>query len=289
MKVEKFLTLKNIKRQKFIDKPLISIGIRVKNEINFIDTFWQTITTQTIFDKLEIVFLDSGSVDGTFEYLKSLNCSLYTISSEEFKFGTSCNLIMQLTQCKYVCFFSGHVELAKSNLMEELNKFIQENKDFSGYFRQVPNYNVGCSIYDKVFLKFNFPKKKSSSPIPLKGSNRFSNAASIVCRNQWELIKFKDVIASEDAFWAEDVINEFEQIYYFHNLEIRHSHNENYESIEKRITINMNARYPKGINPIKRKIIFLKVFFALFLNTFYLKKSYFFARAHAKGYQTSKS
>lgn len=283
--MHKFESIKEIQSQPDREKSRLSIAVRVKNEIKWIGYFFASLKRQSFYEYLDIVVLDSGSTDGTLEFLIKERCSLYTIDSSEFSFGETCNLMMQLTKCSHVLFFSGHVEIIDRLLAETVYNFIKSNGDLSGYFRQVPNEVVGCSIYDKVFLKYNFPSKDGKSPIYLNKRHRFSNAASIIARKHWDLVKFEKVIASEDAIWADEVVELFGGVYYFHHFDIKHSHNESFEDVERRVSINMRARFPGGISFQKRLIAFAKVFFALYINTFKFKESLGFASAHARGYK----
>ncbi|SDG12751.1 Glycosyltransferase, GT2 family [Pedobacter terrae] len=283
--MQQFRTLRKIRSQDSISEIKFSIATRVKNEFKWIRFFFDSLKAQTFYRYLDIVFLDSGSTDGTLEFLEKENCNLYSIASSEFSFGETCNLMMQLTKGDHVLFFSGHVELESQYLVEEVQKFIDKIGTLSGYFRQVPNEQVGCSIYDKVFLKYNFPTIDSADPEVKVDNHRFSNAASIVSRSHWEEIKFKPVIASEDAFWADEVVKKFRRIYYFHMFNVKHSHNETFDDVKKRVGINVLARYPSGIGFLQRKFIFAKVFSALFINTFDLVNSYKFAVAHSSAYK----
>jgi glycosyltransferase involved in cell wall biosynthesis len=284
--MKNFQSLKSVKIQHYASPPKLSLGIRVKNEIEAISYFWDSVKKQTYFNSLEIVFIDSGSTDGTIEFLNQLNCNLYTIAPEEFSFGETCNLVMQLTTCKHVCFFSGHVILENDQLLEKVAAILDIDPAISGYFRQTPNYKLGCTIYDSTFLKYKFPIYKNTDPVLVTPeTNSFSNAASFVYRKHWEIVKFKDVIASEDYFWAMDVMQNNMKIYYFHSLNVHHSHQETFESIYKRVRINATSRYPEGVNFIQLNAIFLRVFAAIFLNTGNLIDSLKYAKAHSSAYK----
>jgi glycosyltransferase involved in cell wall biosynthesis len=286
---QRYKTLNKIKDQRISHEHVLSIAVRVKNEISAIADFWDSLAQQTIFDQLEIVFLDSGSSDGTLDFLNGKNCSVYQIDGSEFQFGETCNLMMELTTCNHVCFFSGHVSLQKADTLEYTVNFIKQKGNVSGYYRQVPNLKVGCSIYDKVFLKYNFPAYLDiNDPVLQKDKPRFSNAASLVARAHWDVVKFENVIASEDAFWAEKGITIFEGIYYFHMYNVLHSHNESIASIKARVSINAKARFPEGVSLQKRLFMFLKVFVALFINTGQLIAAIKYAYAHSSAYNVSK-
>lgn len=284
--MKKFQSLQLVKKQVYLTPPKLSLGIRVKNEIDAIEYFWDSVKKQTYIEHLEIIFLDSGSIDGTIDFIKNLNCNLYTIQPEEFSFGETCNLMMGLSTCDYVCFFSGHVILESEKLLEYVCDFIQCNPDISGFFRQTPNYTVGCTIYDSTFLKYKYPVYRDVNPILVTfDKNGFSNAASLICRKHWEFIKFQDVIASEDYFWSKMLIDNGMKVYYFHTLNVQHSHKETLNNIYKRVRINAKSRYPHGVGAIQRYMIFMRVFVAIFLNSFNIIDSLKYANTHSSAYK----
>jgi glycosyltransferase involved in cell wall biosynthesis len=284
--MKNFQSLRSVKTQTYAVSPSISLGIRVKNEIAAISYFWESVKKQTYFNNLEIVFLDSGSTDGTIEFIKRLNCNLYTIDSSEFSYGETCNLIMNLSTCEHVCLFSGHVILEDSTLLERLSNFLKTEPEISGYFRQIPNYKVGVTVYDSTFLKYKYPVHSGDQPLLVSSEkNGFSNAASLIYRRHWECIKFKNVVASEDYFWAKDVLANHLKIYYFDKLNIEHSHKETLDDIYKRVRINAKSRYPQGISIKQMSVIFTKVFFAIFLNSGSLRDSLKYANIHASAYK----
>ncbi|MEO6524912.1 MAG: glycosyltransferase family 2 protein [Mucilaginibacter sp.] len=283
-----YLSLCKIQSQKASGKPyLISIAVRVMNELGALSLFWESLVKQTIYNNLEITFLDSGSTDGTLELLQTYNCNIYTITKNEFRFGDSCNLMMELTNSQLVYFFSGHIILEDPSLLEDSYLFIKDDIG-SGYFRQIPNKILGYSNYDKAFLKNRFPRYPLSSPIRIVKKHSFSNAAAIINRAHWELVKFEDVLFGEDEIWAEAVLKKQGKLYYFHAYNILHSHNDSYDDVYKRVSMAAKVKFPNGINVFKLGYIFAKVFAAVFLSSMKLKSSLKYAYAHSKAYKDIK-
>lgn len=272
-----------IKSQRHEIKPFISLAIRVKNESKGIEAFWTSLINQTYFNYCEIVFLDSGSSDNTLKFIQKLNCTIYTVKAEEFNFGSSCNLMMQLTTCAYTCFFSGHTVLQDNSMLEKAVRFIKDN-DISGYFRQIPNPQYGFSDYDQSFLKYRFPTSQKKNPIRVKRNHSFSNAASIICRKHWEAVQFEQKWFGEDKVWADEINKMGFSLYYFHQSNVMHSHNDSYNDVYNRVIQSAMANFPEGIGPIKRVPIFLKVFTAIFLTSGKFFTSLKFARAHTRAY-----
>src|ERR1700722_15814956 len=60
----------------------IAVLVRTKNELAALPDFWRSLVKQSIFENAEIIFLDSGSSDGTVEYLLGKPCAVYSIPPE---------------------------------------------------------------------------------------------------------------------------------------------------------------------------------------------------------------
>jgi glycosyltransferase involved in cell wall biosynthesis len=260
-----------------------SIAVRVKNEIVGMAAFWESLKKQTYFNELEIVFLDSGSTDNTLEYLKQLDCNIYEIESKEFSFGDSCNLMMTLTSCRHVFFFSGHVVLESESLIAEVIDF-DKGENISAYFRQIPNVKFGSSAYDEAFLKHRFPSSQSKFPKLIAKQNSFSNAASVINRLHWEKVSFKEVIFGEDEIWASEILNLGGSIYYFHSLNVMHSHNDTTDDVYKRVSMAAKVKYPNGVSTGLLLFTFIKVFIAIFVNCGRFLDAIKYAKAHTKAY-----
>jgi hypothetical protein len=283
IKLRKYKSLKKIQSQIPDNKYIASIAVRVKDEIKGLKAFWESIEKQTCFHSLEITFLDSGSTDGTISFLQNINCNIYTIESNDFNFGDSCNLMMSLTNCDYVFLFSGHVILESNILVENAYNFIC-GRPISGYFRQIPNEDFGCSIYDAAFLKYRFPVFKSNLPLLVKEKNSFSNAASVINRLHWENVCFNEVLFGEDEIWADELLNKGLSIYYFHQLNVMHSHNDTSIDVRKRINKAAVVKFPNGVSFFRLAFIFIKVFLAIFINSGRFLESINYAYAHAGAY-----
>jgi len=221
-----------------------SVLIRVRNERKELPRFIESLRRQTIFPALEVIVLDSESTDGTLLALDGLNCTIYQIPHGEFSFGQSCNLLMALANSDVCFFFSGHVYIQSSIALEAILSDITMGQAGAGYFRQVPNEHCGASVYDRVFLAHAFPPDSLRKDGSLA---RFSNAASVLCRQAWRNLWFPDVIANEDALWALTFQSRrLGTIKYYGEYLVEHSHNESAEQVERRVFINAvgrNARW----------------------------------------------
>jgi glycosyltransferase involved in cell wall biosynthesis len=272
-----------------ISNPLASVLIRVKNEGRGLPLMMESLARQSLFERLELVFLDSGSTDSTLGYLESLNCVLYRIAPHEFAFGETCNLMMALASTDICFFFSGHVVLETLGLIEAGYEEIATGRSAAGFFRQVPNEIYGASVYERAFLRRAFP---DASAYGRSGSQarawRFSNAASVLGRRAWETIWFPDVIASEDALWAREFLRRQNgAIRYFADFKVAHSHNENPAAVEKRVYINAVANRSGALGVIRATVRLPFMILAMLAIGAVMREAWRFGLAHFSAYVRS--
>ncbi len=106
--------------------PVLNGGKYVKECIN-------SILSQTIHG-FNLIVLDSGSTDGTTEWIQSLNnskISFYT-SSKELSIEDNWNRIKQIPRNEFMTII-GHDDLLFPNYLEEMDKLIKQNPDASLY------------------------------------------------------------------------------------------------------------------------------------------------------------
>jgi hypothetical protein len=217
-----------------------SVLVRVRNEAKELPRFVESLRRQSVFEKLELIVLDSESTDATLSAFASVNCSIYQIPKAEFSFGQTCNLLMALSTTEVNFFFSGHVCITSARALEVAAEDMLAGRTHAGFFRQIPNEVAGASVYDRVFLQVAFPARERGQ---WRKATRFSNAASVVSRSAWEKLWFPDVVFSEDALWATKLASNFGwSPKYYAEYTVEHSHNDAPGDVEKRVLLNAIAR-----------------------------------------------
>ena len=111
--------------------------IRCKNEIKDLPTTLNSIKNQNHLPN-KIIFVDSGSTDGSLEFAIKNNFKIIKYTSNSFNYSKSLNLGMDQSTSDYVLILSAHCELfskyAVQNLYDNLIKY-----DAAGVFgRQIP-------------------------------------------------------------------------------------------------------------------------------------------------------
>ena len=281
---ERYRTLHLIKRSGK-SQPLASALIRVRNEAGNLRRLLESLERQSLYPELELIFLDSGSTDGTLEMLGDRECSIYRIEGHEFSFGETCNILMALSSTPVCFFFSGHVVIRESHALGSAYEEITSGGAAAGYFRQVPNWHCGASAYEQVFLRRNFPERQSQRRYK---PQRFSNAASVLSRMAWEKLWFPDVVANEDALWAREFARrKLGVVKYFPNLAVEHSHNESPERLEHRVYLNASARKGGLFAVVRVTLRFLPMLWSLLAVGAGFEEAFRYSLAHLRGYVRS--
>ncbi len=86
--------------------PKVSIVILTKNGGNLFEESIRMIFSQQINFSYEVVIVDSGSTDGTLEFLKKYPVRIFYIKSEEFSFGKTRDFGFEQAQGEYIVSLS---------------------------------------------------------------------------------------------------------------------------------------------------------------------------------------
>ncbi len=269
--------------------------IRMKNEARFLGATLKSISQQNFSGSSIIIFLDSGSVDGSIKMVidqTSIPYLIYSIDHEEFQFGATCNLVAELANADYFVFLSGHVVIRQDDMIGTSIDFMTEHPSVAGLsFRQVPNEATGFNLYEQVYLRHAFPQILQQPYIDVRKAGAFSNACSIVRASAWRDSPFEHVGASEDQIWADTVMSRGMEVYYTSVFDVAHSHNEDPAAIFRRVRINKLARFGDRRQPLRFVKSLIGVFAALSLASKgrQLGTAMTYAVAHASAYMAAQS
>jgi glycosyltransferase involved in cell wall biosynthesis len=242
--------------------------------------FWRMIEQQTIFNQSEIVFLDSGSTDGTLEFIKTKHCSVHSLVGA-FNFGKSCNQIADLSTAPVLMFLSGHVFLEQNYALQAIAELLETHPMGAAYLRQVPNDTLGLSVYERAYLARRF--SNGNGPVLVNTPGSFSNAASAMTRAAWQRLRFQEVHGSEDFLWVTRHLELGGEVFYLPHLCAMHSHNETAEQVGQRVRTNAVARGEVG-SILKAAYFFGGVYVSMRRLGSSHREALDYASAHARGY-----
>jgi len=218
----------------------VSIIIPTKNAGDEFKDIIDMVLQQEVPWPYEVLVIDSGSTDGTFEYCEAKEgLRTHQIPPREFGHGKTRNLGISITEGEFVVLIT-HDALPKDNKwLYELVNSADQNPSIAGSFGRHEAYlHDGPFIARDLKMHFDHFLNWPSSVVRLEDEERydidpsyrqflhfFSNNNSCIRRKIWEEIPFPDVDFAEDQIWAKNVIEAGYSKAYSEKAVVYHSHN----------------------------------------------------------------
>jgi rhamnosyltransferase len=219
-----------------------SIIIPTKNPgIHFHSVLDAVLAQETDFG-FEVLVIDSGSCDGTVEYVRSLTnpkVRLHVIKPSDYGHGKTRNLGISMTSGEYAVLITHDALPASSAWLEAMVFAADADPEIAGVFGRHLAYPE-ADIYTKNELIGHFDGLKEfrlvSMGDPVKYWNDqglrqilhfFSDNNALVRRSVWEKIPYPDVEFAEDQQWAKLVIEAGYKKAYAYEAVVYHSHQYN--------------------------------------------------------------
>lgn len=258
---------------------IASVIIPVKNGGELFKEVLESILEQN-FEDFEVIIIDSGSKDGSVEYVKYLqinykNLILKQISSKEFGHGKTRNYGASLSSGEFLVFITQDALPYDNNWLFEMIKPFKQNQDVVGVFARHLPYDE-CDIFEKENLKRHFEnfglgvvlyKIEDVKRYKIDEGYRhflcfYSDNASAMRKSIWQKIPYDDVDFAEDQLWAKKIIELGYIKAYNSNAIVYHSHNYGFKERLKRSYDDHKGLY-KIYRYVPVKSIFLLPFHIL--------------------------
>lgn len=205
-----------------------SIVIRAYNEEKHIGRLLEGIRQQTISD-VEMILVDSGSIDGTVSIAKSFGASVVRIPSEEFTFGRSLNLGIRAARCELIVIASAHVYPVYPDWLESLLRPFEEQNVALTYGKQ---RGPKTAHYSEQQIYHQWYPDASNLRQPTSFCN---NANAAIRKRLWEKHPYDETLTGlEDLAWAKRVREQGYDIAYVAEAEIVHVHQETPQGVFNR-------------------------------------------------------
>jgi rhamnosyltransferase len=216
-----------------------SVVIPVKNAVRILPEVIDRVLSQKTEWPFEVIVIDSGSQDGTAEYLRNLDTvRLIEISPSDFGHGRTRNLGVSISSSQFVAFLT-HDAVPKDDFwLANLVAVAETDTQIAGVFgRHVARDDA--SPYTKYDLDRHFD---GFGKLPLVHSRAldealyeteqgwrqimhfYSDNNSLMRRSVWETIPYPDVEFAEDQLWARAVIEAGYKKAYCADAVVIHSH-----------------------------------------------------------------
>jgi rhamnosyltransferase len=248
---------------------LISIIIPVRNGGFWLRETLTAIVNQTLFSQTEIIVLDSGSTDNTFEILKQFPVRVIHIKPEEFNHGETRNVGVREAKGKYVVMTVQDAKAVNEYWLQNLlDGFI--NEKVAGVCgqqivaQQKENNPVEWfyPISKPSIVSYFFNDKKEFENLAAAEKKQICGWDNVnACYNREILLKipFRKIEFAEDMYWAKDTIIFGFTIVYNTAASVYHYHQMTKEFAFKRSLTELYYRYKiLGYLPASANVSFIQ-------------------------------
>jgi rhamnosyltransferase len=223
-----------------------SVIIPTKNPGVIFRRVLQAVCTQRTDFDFEVLVIDSGSTDGTVEFVRSFGDSklrLHEISPSDFGHGRTRNLGVALTSGEYAVLITHDACPESAEWLVNLVALADSDSEIAGVFGRHIAY-PSASPFTTEELNLHFSGFAAAKIVSLDDRGRydreegyrqflhfFSDNNALIRRSVWEKIPYPDVDFAEDQIWAQKIIESGFKKAYAADAVVVHSHD--YSLIER--------------------------------------------------------
>lgn len=197
-----------------------SLVIRAYNESAHLGRLLEGVKHQTVRD-VDVVLVDSGSVDSTVAIAESYGVRVVHIPPEEFTFGRSLNLGIRTATREHIVIASAHVYPVYPDWLESLLLPFADEKVALTYGKQ--RGSATAKFSEGQILQQWFPDISQ----PRQGTAFCNNANAAIRKSLWEVNPYDESLTGlEDLAWARWAKEQGHALAYVAEAEVIHVHNE---------------------------------------------------------------
>jgi len=216
----------------------VSIIVLTKDGRPYLERLLPALSAQADKVSSELLAVDSGSMDGTLELLRSFPVHIVEIPPEDFHHARTRNFAARLAQGKILVLLSQDAIPASENWLECMIKNFDDPKVGAVYGRQCPKPDSSLErrqALDAVYGGVRIVK----DPAHRNGLGyrfyHFSDANAAIRRDVWEKTQFpEDLKVFEDLGIAKRILDSGWKIVYEPKAAVIHSHDHNTLGLLKR-------------------------------------------------------
>ncbi|NIA12927.1 MAG: glycosyltransferase [Nitrospiraceae bacterium] len=206
----------------------VSILLLMKNELNNIREGYERICAQDYEGPVQIIYIDSGSTDGTVEFMREQGVEPHIIPPVEFHHGRTRNLAASLADNEILVLLSGDAIPTNNQWLSRLVAPFEDSKVGGVYGKQLAREGIGPLRVHGMQYTFS-DEREIRQMIPGQPGSlrmvRFSNANSAIRANLWERFKFhENVIVAEDHWICYNILKQGMKVIYEPEAAVYHCH-----------------------------------------------------------------
>ncbi len=214
----------------------VSIVIPTKNGGLLFQKVLLGIKEQKFSGSIEVVVIDSGSDDGTFNFAKNHGATVVSVPPDTFNHGKTRNRGIEISSGDIVVLMTQDAVPANEYLIHNLVSAFEDHDVAGSYARQLPRKDA--DIFTKRTLNnwltgreesevrqiVNFAEYRSMKPIDQYLFCNFDNVCSAIRRSVWEQIPLFANDFGEDIDWSKRALEAGWKIAYQSKASVIHSH-----------------------------------------------------------------
>jgi len=215
-----------------------TVIIPTKNGMERLPEVLQGVIAQRTPWDFDVLAIDSGSSDGTIEYLKNQKIILIEIKPDDFGHGKTRNQAISATNSPFIAMITQDAIPVGNMWLSSLVAAVEKMPNIAGAFgRHIAHEKSNPFIKRDLEVHFDFfnslPKVISKATDLERYRNDmawmqilhfFSDNNACLRRSVWEKIPYPDADFAEDQLWAREIIDAGYSKAYAHEAVVRHSH-----------------------------------------------------------------
>ncbi len=247
------------------EEPKVTLFMPTYNAGPEFRDIFERMKNQDLDRPFEILVIDSGSKDGTVEFLKEEGVRLIQISNKEFNHGLTRNRGIEEARGEIVVLATQDAKPNDEHWMQRLVDCYEDPMVAGAYSRQLPRPDANPFIKDRlsswaaakeeprVQMIQNPEEFEALPPLEKLGRVAFDNVSSSVRKSIAKEIPFRERQFGEDLDWGHRVILGGYKIVFEPRSRVIHSHNNSIWYEFKRVYLdhqNLNRIF--GVHTIPR-------------------------------------
>lgn len=215
---------------------LCSLLIPTKNGGDLFKDAVRGLQSQTCWDEVEFIVVDSGSDDDTVATAKAAGANCISIPPADFNHGATRDFGVAMARCSRVVLMVQDAVPDDPHMIARLIAALDEDKVAGVYARQIPRPTA--DVVTKRNLNTHFTGRQhrqtqvladpqayaAMTPEEKRAVCNFDNVCSAIRKDVWALEHFGRADFGEDIAWAERVLKRGYKITYEPAAAVIHSH-----------------------------------------------------------------
>lgn len=210
------------------EAPGVSILFVVKNERHNLERMFPMLLAQDYPGTVEYICVDSGSTDGTVEFMGGHGAVIREIPPAAFHHGRTRNLAASLATGEILVMLSGDAFPVSERWLGSLAGHFVEPRVGAVYGRQTAPQGMGALRRQSLASEYSLVRQVRDPETIARynpGHFRFSNANGAVRRALWERFRWnEELLLAEDQGMCRDILMAGYKVIYEPDAEVIHGH-----------------------------------------------------------------